>query len=208
MADLEPTGLKKPEDAPAPMSFLHILLVVFCSATCGLVFGSMLTKSRVFEPNNIRGVFLFKKWLMLKIFLSAMGSGAICLALLSKVMGDYFETCRRKWCSIPFGSTLIGAFILGSGMAISGACPGMVIAQVGAGVENMGYTVGGCFTGALTYGLLQSFITDTINKNCCTFQFEHPVVDKYFGKLFYPGDDTWSFLLWFIYNTGNVISVY
>jgi hypothetical protein len=45
--------------------------------------------------------------------------------------------------------------LLGVGMAVSGACPGMVLSQVGTGTASSGITLLGCACGALVAGLLQ-----------------------------------------------------
>lgn len=49
-------------------------------------------------------------------------------------------------------------------MAVGGACPGMVLAQVGSGTHNAVYTLVGCFTGALTFGFIEPFITKSLKK--------------------------------------------
>jgi hypothetical protein len=49
----------------------------------GMLFGTAFAKSHVFEPSVIRDQFLFKRWLMLKMFLGAMGSSALCVAVLA-----------------------------------------------------------------------------------------------------------------------------
>eukprot|EP00493_Phyllostaurus_siculus_P003934 UN03951 len=43
-------------------------------------------------------------------------------------------------------------------MAISGACPGMVLAQIGAGIENSWVTAVGGLAGSFSYGLIHPFI--------------------------------------------------
>lgn len=47
-----------------------------------------------------------------------------------------------------------GAFVLGVGMAVSGACPGMVLPQVGTGVQNCGFTLLGGVTGCILFNFL------------------------------------------------------
>ncbi|WAR29531.1 YEEE-like protein [Mya arenaria] len=50
-------------------------------------------------------------------------------------------------------TSAIGAFVLGCGMTLSGACPGMILAQIGSWVPNSIFTAIGCLVGALTYGM-------------------------------------------------------
>jgi len=144
----------------------EIAVVIVTSGLMGLIFGTTFAKSHVFEPYLIRAQFLFMRFVMLKMFLSAMGTGAICLAIVSKVSPGKFERCRKAWESVTktrgwLTGTITGTTILGAGMAIAGACPGMVLSQVGAGVSLSGVTVAGGLLGALVYGLLE----DTIKTN-------------------------------------------
>lgn len=44
-------------------------------------------------------------------------------------------------------------------MAAGGACPGMVLAQLGSGVGTSGYTLAGCLSGALVHALLEPALT-------------------------------------------------
>ncbi len=145
---------------------VEIAVVILTSVLMGLIFGTTFAKSHVFEPYLIRAQFIFMRFVMLKMFLSAMGTGAICLAIVSKVSPGKFERCRKAWESVTktrgwLTGTITGTMILGAGMAIAGACPGMVLSQVGAGVSLSGVTVAGGLSGALMYGLLE----DTIKTN-------------------------------------------
>ena len=44
-------------------------------------------------------------------------------------------------------------------MAMGGACPGMVLAQVGSGVGTSGYTLAGCLSGALVHAMIEPALT-------------------------------------------------
>ena len=50
---------------------------------------------------------------------------------------------------------VLGGVILGAGMAVGGACPGMVLPQVGTALPNAMVTVCGGLVGALLYGALE-----------------------------------------------------
>ena len=43
-------------------------------------------------------------------------------------------------------------------MALGGACPGLVLAQIGSGVENSLFTFFGCLCGAFIFGLVHPYI--------------------------------------------------
>ncbi|XP_067653437.1 thiosulfate transporter TsuA-like [Haliotis asinina] len=138
----------------------RVLLQVLVSSICGFIFGVALEKARVFEPESIRLQMVFEKWIMLKMFLAAVASGQLFLAILSVVpVTKYrFELASSEFvqCFVDKGllTSSVGPFILGAGMTLSGACPGMVLIQVGAWVPNAIFTLLGALIGALLYGLV------------------------------------------------------
>jgi hypothetical protein len=140
----------------------------------GLIFGMCFQKSRVFEPYIIRGQFVFQRWVMLKMFMGAMGMGSLCLAVLYPFKKEAIDKARSNWGNGTRGrhfirGSALGGFILGAGMAVGGACPGMVLSQVGAGVEASGITLAGGLTGAFAYGFFAKFIRGrfTHQQSCC-----------------------------------------
>ena len=62
------------------MSVLNAILIGLAT---GIVFGLALEKSRVFEPGVIVGQMQLKNFLMLKIFLAAVITGLIGLAVMN-----------------------------------------------------------------------------------------------------------------------------
>ena len=132
----------------------------------GLLFGLAFYKSHVYEPQIIRGQFLFRRFIMLKVFFGAMGMGALIFAALTYMKVEAMEQVRKLWAptSLTRGwvtGPLLGGVLLGVGMALSGACPGMVWAALGAGTPNSILTVWGGLMGALVYGLF----ADKIQRN-------------------------------------------
>lgn len=131
--------------------------VILASSAMGSIFGLAFYKSHVYEPQIIRGQFLFLRFVMLKVFFGAMGIGALSFSAMSRLKIDAFDDVRRLWepTSLTRGwmsGPGLGGVLLGAGMAISGACPGMVWAAWGAGTENSSWTVAGGLLGALAYG--------------------------------------------------------
>jgi uncharacterized protein len=143
---------------------------LFTALCMGLLFGAAMERGKVTPPITIRKQFLFRRFIMFKMFLSAAAFGAICFAFLSLVFPSAFEPVRGKFMSSRAGKGLvpvvIGTFLLGCGMAIAGACPGMVYIQLGAGIENAIITLLGGFTAAMVYGLVQPFITSFLSIGC------------------------------------------
>lgn len=112
----------------------------------GLVFGIALEKSRVFEPGVIVGQMQLKTFTMLKIFLSAVATGLVLLAILNGV--GLIKLAPK---ATLVGADLIGGLLLGAGIAIAGACPGTVFAQIGAGYRDAWATLAGGLAGALAF---------------------------------------------------------
>lgn len=144
-----------PAHATRPMPSWPATIVT--SLAMGLVFGLSFYKSHVFEPSSIRGQFLFQKFIMLKVFFGAMGTGALLLAGLSYFELPQFASLHSLW--RPTATTrgwltgpVLGGALLGGGMAASGACPGMVLAAWGAGTPGSIYTIVGGLLGGLIFG--------------------------------------------------------
>jgi len=126
---------------------MSVLSGILIGLATGFLFGFALEKSRVFEPGAIVGQMQLRSFLMLKIFLSAVVTGLVVLAVLNGVFGVKLSLKPLLW-----RADIIGGVILGVGIVLSGACPGTSLAQVGAGYRDALFVVAGGITGALVYG--------------------------------------------------------
>lgn len=133
------------------MSVLNAILIGLAT---GIVFGFALEKSRVFEPGVIVGQMQLRNFLMLKIFLAAVITGLLALALLHGAFG-----VKLSVKPLLYKADLIGGLILGVGIAVAGACPGTTLAQIGAGYRDALFVLAGGIAGALTYGYFDAPIT-------------------------------------------------
>lgn len=114
----------------------------------------------------IRDQFLFRDFAMLKIFLTGAACSVALLAALAAAPSTraYTEEASKGYRTQSLGvpSTMLGAFILGAGMAITGSCPGTVYVQFGVGMVKALYTFAGMVLGAFAYGAispsLESFV--------------------------------------------------
>lgn len=129
------------------MSILHAVSI---GLLMGIVFGIALEKSRVFEPGMIVGQMHLRNFIMLKVFLTAVATGAIVLAVLH---GFGFVKLYPK--PAFYGADVIGGLVLGAGIALAGACPGTVLAQVGVGYRDAIVTLLGGLAGATAFGYLE-----------------------------------------------------
>ncbi|XP_052785404.1 UPF0394 inner membrane protein YeeE-like isoform X1 [Mya arenaria] len=146
-----------------PGVFGIIIRLILC-LLCGIVFGFCLGRGRVFEPKSIRSQMVFETFIMLKMFLAAVCTGQIIFSVISVLPATkkLFEEAVLEYiaCFTHKGivTSAIGAFVLGCGMTLSGACPGMILAQIGSWVPNSIFTAIGCLVGALTYGMAAPLI--------------------------------------------------
>lgn len=128
------------------MTFTYILTGMLM----GLVFGVGLEKGRVFEPGVIVGQFQLRSWILVKMFLSAIATTMVVLVVLH---GLGVVSLHPKADVYP--AVWAGGLLFGAGMALTGACPGTVLAQIGAGYKDAWFTVLGGLLGALAYGYMQ-----------------------------------------------------
>mmetsp|Transcript_10206 Transcript_10206/g.30152 ORF Transcript_10206/g.30152 Transcript_10206/m.30152 type:complete len:410 (-) Transcript_10206:41-1270(-) len=142
-------------------------VVISASALMGMLFGLAFYKSHVYEPQIIRGQFLFRRFVMLKVFFGAMGIGALIFSVMARFGVQAFEQVRQLWMytSVSRGwisGPALGGAILGIGMAASGACPGMVWTALGAGTPFSAITIVGGLFGAFVYGMLAEAIQEKL----------------------------------------------
>ena len=126
---------------------MSVLNAVLIGLATGIVFGFALEKSRVFEPGVIVGQMQLRNFLMLKVFLAAVITGLIVLAVLNGMFG-----VKLSLKPLLLKADIIGGLILGAGIALAGACPGTTLAQIGAGYRDAIFVLFGGIAGALTYG--------------------------------------------------------
>ncbi|XP_033103526.1 uncharacterized protein LOC117106276 [Anneissia japonica] len=96
-------------------------------AVAGILDGLAMEKGRVFEPLVIRHQFEFRSFVMMKMFLSAVSSGLLCMALMSILpfTTQRFQLARNSFIERfqlkGYLSAALGGAMLGSGMMLAGA---------------------------------------------------------------------------------------
>ncbi len=125
---------------------MSVLAAMSIGLAMGVVFGFALEKSRVFEPAIILGQMQLRNFQMLKIFLAAVATGLVLLAVLH---GFGFTKLHPK--ATVYAADIVGGLLLGAGIALAGACPGTVMAQIGAGYRDAWFTLAGGIAGAIAF---------------------------------------------------------
>ncbi|KAJ3411488.1 hypothetical protein HDV05_002141, partial [Chytridiales sp. JEL 0842] len=154
-------------------NFLHsTLFPTFTHLTTGLLFGFSLEKAKVHLPPVILAQMKMHSFVMMQMFLTASVVGLVGVTVAERV--GWFKRSPKqavgvgvKWLG-RFGGNLVGGWILGMGMTLSGSCPGTVLVQLGAGVHSAWVTIAGSMLGALTFGYIQSYISRHLLPGFCT----------------------------------------
>jgi len=129
---------------------MSIVTAVLIGLAMGAVFGFALEKSRVFEPGMIVGQMQLSNFIMLKVFLTAVATGAVVIAALQ---GFGLVSLHPK--ATFYAADVIGGLLLGGGIALAGACPGTVMAQVGVGYRDAIFALLGGIAGAVAFSYAQ-----------------------------------------------------
>ncbi|CAD7956715.1 unnamed protein product [Amoebophrya sp. A120] len=157
---------KIPPPAPSPLVAVRdfVLLLVM-----GFAFGFFFERSHVYEPLVIREQFIFKTMIMLKMFMGAVVGACISFFIWNKIDRERMQAVRESRLITSSSATrvLLGGGILGAGMVVGGACPGMVLPQVGTGVGNAWITLLGGFFGAFLANVLKAVEGRGRNNSSC-----------------------------------------
>jgi uncharacterized protein len=112
----------------------------------GVAFGALLSRGRVARYDVILGQLLFRDGRVVKTMASAVVVGALGVHALARKGITSKEIKPMK-----VGGVTIGAVLFGTGLAISGYCPGTSVAAVGEGRPDAIATVLGMFAGASAF---------------------------------------------------------
>ncbi len=122
----------------------------------GIYFGIVLVKTQVVSWQNINDMFYFRSAYMYLVIASAIAVGAVSVFIIRRVNAHTVEGEEIEIQMKPFHKgNVIGGTIFGMGWAITGACPGPIYAQIGAGTLMAVITFLGAITGMYFYAFLQ-----------------------------------------------------
>ncbi|WP_341225178.1 DUF6691 family protein [uncultured Arcticibacterium sp.] len=119
----------------------------------GLLFGIILVKSEVISWFRIQEMFRLQSFHMYGVIGSAILTGIISIQILKrfniKTLGGQPISIMPKTFS---KGQIIGGFLFGLGWALTGACPGPIYAQIGAGFLSTAVTLLAALAGVWVYG--------------------------------------------------------
>ncbi|KAK1995483.1 YeeE/YedE family protein [Colletotrichum falcatum] len=128
----------------------------------GAAFGASLVAAGVYRPSVIIAQLKFEDWHMVQAFLAAAASSTFIVYALDNV--GYVHPKPRSPARLglfsQYDGNVLGGAILGAGMALSGSCPGTVLAQIALGTESGIYVLAGAALAGIAWtGFLRRFIT-------------------------------------------------
>ncbi len=119
----------------------------------GILFGIILVKAEIISWFRIQEMFRLQSFHMYGVIGSAVVVGIISIFIIKKfnVKTIYGEKIEFNPKSFNKGQ-IYGGLLFGLGWAITGACPGPVFAQIGAGSSVVVVTLLSAIAGTYTYG--------------------------------------------------------
>jgi uncharacterized membrane protein YedE/YeeE len=132
------------------MKFIKFLVL-------GTLFGIVMAKSEAFSWFRIQEMFRFQAFHMYGIIGTAVILGAIGVALIKKykirdISGNPINFYPKEKSVLRY---LIGGTIFGLGWALSGACPGPMVVNIGYGYLSMIVVFVFAIIGTYLYGIIK-----------------------------------------------------
>jgi uncharacterized protein len=125
----------------------------------GVMFGLALTKGEAMSWYRIQEMFYFQSFHMYGIFMTGVFVGAASILIIRKLnlksaegepIGKVTKTYHH--------GVIFGGLIFGFGWALTGACPGPLYTQIGAGYLIVIVTFISAAVGTWTYGYLKNYL--------------------------------------------------
>ena len=122
----------------------------------GIVFGIVFVKAEIISWFRIQEMFRLQSFHMYGVIGTAVTVGALSVALIKKfkvktIQGEEIVIVKKKFTK----GQVYGGLMFGLGWAMTGACPGPLFAQIGAGVGSIVVVIASALAGTWTYGLLK-----------------------------------------------------
>lgn len=137
------------ESSVSTVAYVNILLV-------GAYLGILFVKSEVARWDRVHKMFLFEEAHMYLIIGVAIAVAMICMLIIKRLEVKSIDGKPIEYKPKPFHTgVVIGGMLFGAGWAITGACPGPIYAQIGAGEWPALMTLGGAMLGMFTYAALK-----------------------------------------------------
>jgi len=133
------------------MKFIKFLFV-------GILFGIVMAKSQAISWYRIQEMFRFQSFHMYGIIGTAVVLGVIGTALIKKMKAKDYQGNLIEFVPKEKGywRYILGGTLFGIGWAMSGACPGPMVVNIGYGFVSFFVVVFFAIFGTFLYGVLQN----------------------------------------------------
>ncbi|MCB1691970.1 MAG: DUF6691 family protein [Pirellulales bacterium] len=149
MADKSGNQPKEAHRGMSPFSHLCVLLI-------GMYLGILFVKSEVASWQRVHAMFLFQQAYMYLIIGLAIIVAMASMFLIKSLKVKSVDGEPIRYVPKPFHTgVIIGGMLFGAGWAITGACPGPIYAQIGAGAWMAVFTFAGALLGMYCYAALK-----------------------------------------------------
>lgn len=133
----------------SPFVYVSVLII-------GMYLGILFIKSEVAMWERIHNMFLFREAYMYLIITLAIGVAMLSMFLIKRLEIKSVGGKPIKYEPKPYHTgVIIGGMLFGAGWAITGACPGPIYAQIGAGAWMALFTFAGAILGMFCYAALK-----------------------------------------------------
>ena len=122
----------------------------------GAFFGIVFVKAEIISWFRIQEMFRLQAFHMYGVLGTAVSVAAISVFLIKRFKIKTIDGEEVQFAEKPMHKgVIIGGLMFGFGWALTGACPGPLYAQIGAGFPVIVVTLLSAITGAWTYGYFQ-----------------------------------------------------
>ncbi len=132
------------------MKFIKFLII-------GILFGVVMTKSEAISWYRIQEMFRFQAFQMYGIIGTAVMLGILGVAIIKKfklkdVYGNAIQFDNKEKSVIRY---IVGGILFGLGWALTGACPGPIVVNIGYGFLSMMVVFLFALLGTYFYGIIK-----------------------------------------------------
>lgn len=119
----------------------------------GVLFGIVFVKAEIISWFRIQEMFKLQSFHMYGVIGTAVIVGALSVALIKKFKIKTLQNEQINIATKPFTKgNIYGGLIFGLGWSMTGACPGPLFAQIGAGIGSISIVLASAILGTWTYG--------------------------------------------------------
>ena len=125
----------------------------------GIIFGITFLKAEIISWFRIQEMFRFQSFHMFGVIGTAVVVGIISIQIIKRfklksIEGELIAIPDKKF----HKGQIFGGLLFGFGWAITGACPGPLYAQIGAGFSVVIITLLSAIGGTFFYGLIKEWL--------------------------------------------------